>query len=361
MFIGRTLRLAAAGLASLLILFFASTWLTTYHPAAVQSEPVFNKSPAPLLTPGQKLKVLSWNIQFMAGKNHVFFFDLPNYAGPDERPSPDDISKTIKAVARVIKKENPDLILLQEVDDGAKRTDYRDQLAELLSLLPQAYTSHASAFYWKAFYVPHPRIMGSVGMKLSIISKYRISKAFRHQLALKPENIISQQFDTKRAVLEAHLPVEKSKDLVVMDTHLESFGQGTNVMEKQIKQIENLLEKLSKAGLPWIIGGDFNLLPPGRAYAALASEQKIYFKSTTEILPLFAKYQAVPGLKEVNSRDHERWFTHFPNDPKVKKPDRTIDYIFLSNKILTGKHYVRQFDALNISDHFPVITELRLP
>ena len=297
----------------------------------------------------------------MAGKNYVFFFDLLDNSGPDERPSSDDVNKTLKEVARVIEKENPDIILLQEVDDGAKRTDYRDQLAELLSLLPQEYTSHASAFYWKASYVPHPRIMGSVGMKLSIISKYKIKEAFRHQLALKPENFISQQFDTKRAVLEVHLPVKKSKDLVVMDTHLEAFGQGSSVMAKQIKQTEKLLEKLSKEDSPWILGGDFNLLPPGRAFASLASEQKIYFKSTTEILPLFAKYQAVPGLKEVNSYDHERWFTHFPNDPKVKKPDRTIDYIFLSNKILTGKHYVRQFDALKISDHFPVITEFQLP
>jgi len=93
----------------------------------------------------------------------------------------------------------------------------------------------------------------------------------------------------------------------------------------------------------------------------LDNGQKIYFSQKTEIEPLFAKYQTVPGLKEVNSYNYERWFTHFPNDPRVKKPDRTIDYIFLSNKIMMGRHYVRQFDALKIADHFPVITELQLP
>ena len=58
--------------------------------------------------------------------------------------------------------ENADIILLQEVDEDSKRTYYKDQLAELLELLPEAYTSHTSAIYWYATFVPHPEMMGSI-------------------------------------------------------------------------------------------------------------------------------------------------------------------------------------------------------
>lgn len=356
-------RIAKWTLASLgitLALLLAGVWLTTYHPADVQSEPVICSNQAPLLRPSQKIKVLSWNVQYMAGKNYVFFYDLLNNSGPDERPSAEDTTKAFNEVTRIIKDEKPDIILLQEVDDGAKRTDYEDQLARLLSLLPKEYACHACAFYWKAFFIPHPRIMGAVGMKLAIISKYQIRQAIRHQLALIPTDPFTQQFNLKRAVLEVRMPVENAKDFVVLNAHLEAFAQGTDTMEKQVKQVESILEKLTQEGHPWIIAGDFNLLPPGKAYSLLREEQKKYFKEETEIEPLFEKYQAVPSLQEVNGPEYQQWFTHFPNDPSVGKLDRTIDYIFLANNIQSGRHYVRQHDTLTISDHLPVLAELQL-
>ena len=97
----------------------------------------------------------------------MFFYDLPGGKGPDKRPSKEDIAATLNEVARVIREENPDIILLQEVDDNARRTDYQDQLALLLELIPADYKFHASAFYWQSPFVPHPKIMGKVGMKLS--------------------------------------------------------------------------------------------------------------------------------------------------------------------------------------------------
>jgi len=335
-------------------------WLVTYHPAEVQSEPIICSDQTPILSPGQKLKVLNWNVQFMAGKDYVFYYDLPDNSGPDEGPSPEDITETFNEVSRIIQDEKPDIILLQEVDDGAKRTDYEDQLARLLSLLPEEYSCYTAAFEWKASFVPHPRIMGAVGLKIAIISKYRITQATRYQLPLMPQPV-TREFNLKRAVLEVHMPVENATDFVVLNTHLEAFAQGTDVLEKQVNQVESILENLTQEGYPWIIGGDFNSLPPGKAYGLLQEEQKKYYSQETEIEPLFEKYQTVPSLSEVNSPDCEQWFTHFPNDPGVGKPDRTIDYIFLANNITLGKHCVRQYDTLTISDHLPVLAEFELP
>jgi len=193
--------------AVVLVLLVALMWLATFHPAALQPAPVTCAQAAPVLQPGQSLTIMTWNVQFMAGKNYVFFSDLPDGNAPDERPSRADIEKTLREVARVIRSENPDIVLLQEVDDGAARTDYENQLARLTALLPPEYACQTEAFYWKAAYVPHPRIHGAVGMKLAILSRYQISNAQRHQLTLIPADPLTQQFNLKRAILEAHLPV----------------------------------------------------------------------------------------------------------------------------------------------------------
>jgi len=357
----KIVKIIITSLGTLVVLFLILVWLTTYHPADLQSESVICPNNAPLLKPGQKLKVLSWNVQFMAGKNYLFFYDLPNNSGPDERPSSEDIEITIIKVARIISDENPDIILLQELDDGAKRTDYQNQLKCLLKLLPGEYMCHTSAFYWKAAFIPHPRIMGKTGMKLTILSKYKIEKAFRHQLALIPGNPIIQQFHLKRAVLDVRMPMENTRDFVVLNTHLDAFAQGTNTLQKQVQQINSILEKLNTSGFTWIIGGDFNLLPPGKAYNLLKDESKTAYKTNTEIQPLFEKYKVVPSYDEVNGPDYQKWFTHFPNDPSIKMPDKTIDYVFLSNNIQLERHFIRQYDTLDISDHLPLIIEFEVP
>jgi endonuclease/exonuclease/phosphatase family metal-dependent hydrolase len=340
--------------------FSALVWFSTYHPARTETMPVYSRGPAPELQPGQSLKIMTWNIQYLAGKNYVFFYDLLDGSGLDERPSAKDIALTLNEVVRVIRDEGPDILLLQEVDCGAKRTDYRDQLSDILNKLPHEYCCYTSAYYWKAAFVPHPRIMGAVGMKLAVISKYRISRAIRHQLPVMPDGIFTRQFNFKRAVLEARLPVSGEGEFAVMSTHLDAFAQGNNTMERQVVMVRSLLDSLENKDVPWAIGGDFNLLPPGEAYEKLGLKQKAYYKPKTELASFFDDYLSVPSSQEANSDSSFAWYTHSPNDPEIKEPDRSIDFLFFSSRLLIGKHYVRQFDTRKISDHFPVAAEVTL-
>ena len=154
--------------------------LPLYLASTINRAPTFvNFADVPMLKSGQKIKVLSWNIQFLAGnKNNHFFFD----DGQDPWPSIATRQKTLKQIAEVIFTEQSDIVLLQEVDDGAQRTNHEDQLAELMALLPKEYGNHASTFYRQAIFVPHPALMGSVGIKLSTLSKYRTTQATRYAL-----------------------------------------------------------------------------------------------------------------------------------------------------------------------------------
>ena len=342
----RGVSIIAGVLIVLFVAFVGWVWFSTFHPDQAQSAPVTINQDAPLISANKKVKLLNWNVQFMAGKGYYFYYE----GGSDTRPTSEDITQTTEEVAKIIRAENPDIILLQEIDDGAKRTDHQDQLKQLLNLLPDEYSSHSSAFYWKASFSPHPKILGSVGMKLSVISRYKIESATRYQLALKPDNWFVRQFDLKRAVLEVRLPRKEGKDLIVLNTHLTAFAFGSDVRSRQVEEIHSLLNDRTTDGNPWVIGGDFNLQPPGSG----TEEDEV-------IKTLFDDYRAVPGYEEVDGPSPEKWHTHFPNDPGIERPNKTIDYFFLSDNLSLGEHYVRRENTLNISDHLPVIAEVSLP
>lgn len=357
----RWVRRILAGLVVLLVVLAAAVRLTTFHPPEVSQEEVACPADAPRLEAGQPVKVLTWNVQFMAGKDSVFWFDLPDESGPDERPSPEQIDETLAEVAQVIDAEQPDVVLLQEVDDGADRTDGEDQLALLLDELGTSYPCHASSFYWRAAFVPHPRIMGSVGMKLSTLSRYRVDGATRHQLAQMPNDPLTRQFDLRRAILETRLPVAGAPDLVVLNTHLDAFAQGSDTMQRQVAEARQLVDGLTEQGLPWVLGGDFNLLPPGAQYDELGPDQQGYYAPDTELEVLTDAYPSVPSVQQADGPDAAEWFTHFPNDPAVDGPDRTIDFLFHAPQLDLGGHDVLQDDTLHISDHLPVVATYELP
>jgi len=354
----RYARLTAALL--LLTLLLSIVWLSTFHPADVQAEAIYCPANAPKLQAGQSIKLYNQNVQFMAGKNYVFFYDLPNNSGPDERPTASDIQLNLQGLASLIRQQDPDIILLQEVDDGAKRTDYADQLSLLLGFLPSDYVCHASSIYWQADYVPHPRIMGAVGMKLSIISKYKINNATRHQLALLPQDPISQLFNFKRAMLDVRLAVNDATELAVLTTHLSAFAKGSDTLQKQVQQIDRHLQSLEQAKTPWIIGGDFNLLPPN-SYFLLAESQRAPHEKESAIKTLYANYPAIPSYSQSQSIQRENWFSYVPNDPQVNAADRTIDYYFYSPTLTLQHAFVEQKQSSSLSDHLPLIAKFALP
>ncbi|MFO7932220.1 MAG: endonuclease/exonuclease/phosphatase family protein [Desulfosalsimonas sp.] len=346
--------LAAAALYGILL---AVAWLLSFHPPEVKQETPACTGPAPGLQPGRTVKVLSWNVQYMAGKDYHFFYE----GGTDKRPSESAIRRTTEKIAQVIAEEDPDIILLQEVDHGARRTDYRNQIADLLEALPEKWPCRASAWYWKAGFVPHPDIMGAVGMKLVTLSKYRIKQATRHQLPLLDEGPVRRQFNLKRAVLDSRLPVEGGPDFAALNTHLSAFARESKTMKKQVAEVKKILDRLSEKQIPWVAGGDFNLLPPTEAYRRLPPEERSFYRPETEIRPLFEAYKAVPGLKELEREDPSDWYTHLPNRPSVDRPNKTIDYIFYPDSVALGKHRVRQENTRKLSDHLPVIAEFKLP
>lgn len=350
------LLIALLTLAMLLALTYALTWRPQPQEEAAVS---CNGQVAPL-QPGQALKVMTWNVQYLAGKRHVFWYDLPDGDGPDERPSSEDLALTLDEVVRVLRDEQPDVVLLQELHDNAKASDYQDQLGLLQARLGDLYPCSTQAFYWKAGFVPHPRILGSVGMKLGTLSRFQIARAERLQLPMPESDLLRRQFQLKRALLVSYLPIRGGDELVAINTHFDAFAQGTDTMQRQVEMTDALLQQLQNDDKTWVLGGDLNLLPPGQ-FQRLPEAQRSWYAPDSELQGMARRYPMIPSLQQASGEDQARWYTHYPNDPAASGPDRTLDYLLYSPRLTPLASLVRQRDTLNISDHLPVIGRFFLP
>ncbi|MFO2464612.1 endonuclease/exonuclease/phosphatase family protein [Pseudomonas sp. 15FMM2] len=357
----RLLRITLPSLLILAGLLTALVYSLTWRPDDKQTQAVSCVAPrAPTLLPGQAIKVMTWNVQYLAGKNYVFWYDTPDGSGPDERPTVEDMAFSLDEVARVIRDEHPDILLLQELDEDAKPSHYQDQLALLQERLSDLYPCSVQAFDWKADFVPDWHILGSVGRKLVTLSRYQIEHAERLQLPVASVNLVSRQFQPKPALLLSYLPLSDGGQLAVLNTRLDRATPGSGAIREQVQMTVKLLDKFESRGTPWLIGGDFNLLPLGQ-FLRLDASQRGQYSPDSELHLLWDKYPMAPSNSQSSGIDRAKWLTHFPNDPSLDGPDRTLDYLFYSPRLKKVEARVRQDDTLRISDHLPVIARFLLP
>jgi endonuclease/exonuclease/phosphatase family metal-dependent hydrolase len=228
----------------------------------------------------------------------------------------------------------------------------------LRDALPADLRNHVSTFYWKSKFVPHPKIMGSAGTKLVVFSRYRLGKARRYQLPRAPGNPIERDFNFKRAILEVEIPLANGKNLVILNTHLEAFPKGTNVMERQIKRLLWRLKSLDEQAVPWILGGDFNLLPPGQS-ALLSHEARGIHREPTEICSIYQRYAGVPIIAEATGGHMRHYFTFTQRSGANRLPVRTLDYFFAAPNVAIETYSVMQEGMMGLSDHLPLVANFR--
>ena len=79
----KIIRGSIIGITLIVVILGTVVWGTTFHPAEVQAEAIVCDENAPTLSPDQNLKILTYNVRYMAGRNQDLFCDLPN-DDPDE-------------------------------------------------------------------------------------------------------------------------------------------------------------------------------------------------------------------------------------------------------------------------------------
>lgn len=315
------------------------------------------RAPAPVVSTGgpvprgRAVRVLSWNVQFAGGRDLKFFYD----GGRDVFVPRTTVLRTLDRIAEVVRDADADIVLLQEVDRGSARTGRIDQHLELLARVP--YPSSATAPYFRNLYVPHPphRHLGRVDMHLTVLSRFRVDQAVRWSLPALDESWVRRQFNLRRALLELELPVEGGGQLRVFDVHLSAFSRGDGTLGRQVAEVARRLEGCDQEGVSFVLGGDFNALPPGDDPYRLPDPE--LYADGWPIAPLFERWTSgVPA--DAHREAPERWRTWLPHGAAA--PDRAIDHLFVSRGVQVERAQVLA-TAADVSDHLPVLVELTLP
>jgi len=213
----------------------------------------------------------------------------------------------LQRIADVINKEKPDLVGLQEVDRGVKRTEGKDEIAELAKMTRMDYAfAHNLDFQG-----------GKYGV--AILSRFLLQNVDHQMFANKREA-------ERRGML--HVEVEVDKQLVhFVTTHLDYQYEDGRVFET-----EQMLKLLSDVKGPLIVVADMNDEPTGDAYKLM-----------------LGKF----GDSWIASRATGDGFS-YPAD----KPIKRIDYVFYRADAFKVKS-ARVVETL-ASDHVSVIADLQL-
>ncbi len=322
-----------------------------YSPPDIKRLKVHSPDEAPLIRRGQNVTVFSWNLQFMASNECAhFFYD----GGNDPWPSKEKIMQTIEKVSKLIKKANPDIIILQELAKDSITSQYVNEFEELKKQLPTEYSSYVSAYYLKSKFIPHPKVLGPSYLKLYIISKYKITEATRYALPSLDSfdwisRLLGQFFGFKRAILEAVIPIEDGTNFHVLNTHFSAYSQGSNTLQQQADRANGLMSNLPEND-EGILAGDLNCL--GRDHDDT---------SPSPLSQLFHRFAAVPSQAALHSTDTLEWATFFPQyeNPRYNE---TLDFMFFTNRLrLENSRVVDKETAIRLSDHLPLEAEVKPP
>ena len=218
------------------------------------------------LSPDKPLRVMVWNVRFMTGGVYNF------WDGPDAVEELDTNKQKViaKQVIALIRDVNPDIVLLQEVDWDPRVG--MDQVQWLIDELGEQYPCYSATTYSRLnhdFFLPERKRPAE--QNLVTLSRYQLENSRRYELARIPEPYI-RHLRYQRAILETQLKTKNGQQLLILNTHLDAFDQGTDTMERQVDQVNELLNRFEAQKKNWIIGGDFNLLPQGQ-YELLPPEE----------------------------------------------------------------------------------------
>ena len=300
----------------------------------------------------KEYKLLSWNVGFFGmDKNIDFFMDGGKMVFPiSQKQVEENILKAIEE----IKKENPDIINLQEVDKYSKRTGFMDQVKILNEKFKQ---NSIFAYNMKVKFVPYPiPPLGQMETGIYSSSKKEILNPERHQLPIAFKYPVRLS-NFKRAFTVSYSNINGSdKKLVLLNAHLDAYDdEKSGFKKKQTEEILNFMKKEREKGNYVILSADFN------------QNLKMLNKDEMEKIP--------SNLWRASNFDTELLSDKFkllhPNEntarlnnkPYKKGSENTYYYIIdgfvVSDNIKVNEIKVNDLDFQN-SDHNPVVLKFEL-
>lgn len=197
--------------------------------------------------------IVSYNIGFGAYESdYGFFMDGgdQSWAWSKER-----LDANLKNIADLLKKEEAEFYLVQEVDIDSTRSYHFDERQYLTSALPEfGYTfaqNYDSPFLFYPLLQPH----GVSRSGLMTFSKYGVTSAERVELPI--ESGITKLLDLDRCYSKNRI-VAGDAELVLYNFHLSAYTSDGTIATEQLRLLLSDIDKEYNAGNYCIAGGDFN-------------------------------------------------------------------------------------------------------
>ena len=235
----------------------------------------------------------------------VLVFNI--HAGKDANGRPN-----LEDVANLVRSASADVVLLQEVDRGTRRSGNVDQVERLSDA-----TGFGSAFGKSLDYDD-----GQYG--IAMLSRTGFSRSETHPLAIVPPQPRAGGAIEPRAALTAITPTALGT-LYVVNTHLDASG-GDEYRLQESAHLLTIVRAVEADGNAVLVGGDFNAEPDS---------------------------QVLDRLRAAGLRD--AWLECGIGDGltyPASKPVKRIDYLFLPGSL--GCSSARVIDT-EASDHRPLL------
>ncbi len=208
---------------------------------------------------GQVLTAVTYNIGYGSyPPEYSFFMD----GGTESRAaSKESVLSCINGAMELISAANPDVMLLQEVDEDADRSYHTDQ-TELIRNRFSDYSSVFAVNYNSAYlFYPLTKPIGKSLSGVMTLACSGIDSAVRRSLPISES--FSKLLDLDRCYSISALPVDNGKTLYIYNVHLTAFGGTADISTAQITMLAEDMSEKSAGGNYVLCGGDFNHDLPG--------------------------------------------------------------------------------------------------
>lgn len=168
----------------------------------------------------------------------------------------EDVMKNINGSIYDIKKYDPDILLLQEVDIKGNRSYNINEFEQFKKSFIGYNNLYAINYNTSYFLYPLTNPVGKNTSSIALFSKFSINDNIRRSLPIS--NGLSKFFDLDRCYTVSQINVSNGKKLYLYNVHLTAYGGSEEIRTKQIEMISNDINEKIKNDNYVICGGDFN-------------------------------------------------------------------------------------------------------